>query len=304
MVRWSSALLRVADLVAVVLLTVLALVATLSSDSLLRTAVTIPFLFFVPGYAVVVAMFPHRRSSLDGEQLFGSEAVLLGIAVSIGLAIIVGVNLQYTVWDIAATPVMVTLSSIAFLAASIAMYRRLSNIPTSSSTFGGPSYKTRDQNSIQLTSVVVAVAVLAAVLSVGAVALDPPRGERYTEFGLLTEAENGTLVADNYPSEMSIGEQETLYFTVTNREMQTKQYTVVVMLVSTNEDGEAIQRARLDSFRREVAADETWRQEHTVAPLLSGERLRLTYLLFDGAVPEQPTAQNSYRELHVWVDVS
>jgi len=78
----------------------------------------------------------------------------------------------------------------------------------------------------------------------------------------------------------------------------------VVMLVSTNDDGEATQRARLDSFRNEVAAEETWRQEHTVAPPLRGERLRLTYLLYYGAAPELPTVQNSYRELHVWLDVS
>ncbi|WP_336338459.1 DUF1616 domain-containing protein [Haloarcula brevis] len=308
MASWSSSLLRVADLVAVILLTVLALAATFLSESLLRTVVTIPFLFFAPGYSVVVAMFPHRRSSLDGEQLFGSEALLLGIATSIGLAIIVGVNLEYTVWDIAAVPVMVALSSISLLAVGIAMYRRLSTLSeTSPTTFGGSSYRAKTPNigdSIQLSSVVVAVAVLVAVLSVGAVALDPPRGERYTEFGLLTEAENGTLVADDYPSEISAGDRETLYFTVTNREMQNKQYTVVVTLVATNEDGNAIQRARLDSFSNQVAAEETWRQEHTVEPLLSGERLRLTYLLYDGPVPEQPTAQNSYRNLHLWLTVS
>jgi len=81
MVRWSSSLLRVADLQAVTLLTVLALAATFLSESLLRTVVTIPFLFFAPGYSVVVAMFPHRRSSLDGEQLIGTEGFLLGTPV-------------------------------------------------------------------------------------------------------------------------------------------------------------------------------------------------------------------------------
>lgn len=309
MVGWPSSMSRVVDLAAVTILTVLALIVTTSSyGTALAPVVGVLFLLFAPGYAVVVAMFPHRRSSINGNLLFGLENLLLGVAISIGLSIVVGVNLQYTVWDIAAVPVVGILSSITLLATSVATYRRLSHRPeTLSASPSKASYdigSRTDGDKLHFTSIVVATAVLVAVLSVGVVALDPPRGERYTEFGLLTEADNGTFVADNYPSEMSLGETSTMYFTVTNREMQTKEYAVVIMLVKTNEDGEAIKRSQLNSFWKAVDTNKTWRQEHAVEPVMTGEKLRLTYLLYDGTIPDQPTVQNSYRELHIWIDIT
>jgi len=43
---------------------------------------------------------------------------------------------------------------------------------------------------------------------------------------------------------------------------------------------------------------------HTVAPTLPGERLRLVYLLYKGDPPAEPTVENAYREVHLWVNVS
>jgi hypothetical protein len=37
---------------------------------------------------------------------------------------------------------------------------------------------------------------------------------------------------------------------------------------------------------------------------MTGERLRLTYLLYRGAPPQTPTTDNAYRELHLWVNVT
>lgn len=37
---------------------------------------------------------------------------------------------------------------------------------------------------------------------------------------------------------------------------------------------------------------------------MEGERLRLAFLLYQNEPPAQPTVDNVYRELHLWVNVS
>ena len=37
---------------------------------------------------------------------------------------------------------------------------------------------------------------------------------------------------------------------------------------------------------------------------MTGERLRLAFLLYDGPVPAAPGVESAYRETHLWVNVS
>jgi uncharacterized membrane protein len=41
-----------------------------------------------------------------------------------------------------------------------------------------------------------------------------------------------------------------------------------------------------------------------VTPRTTGERLRLQYLLYLDDPPENPTAENAYRSVHHWVNVT
>jgi len=42
---------------------------------------------------------------------------------------------------------------------------------------------------------------------------------------------------------------------------------------------------------------------HVLEPTRTGEELRVQYLLYAGEAPETPTRENSYRDLHLWIDV-
>lgn len=57
------------------------------------------------------------------------------------------------------------------------------------------------------------------------------------------------------------------------------------------------------TFETTLADNETWTQQHSVAPTMTGERLRLTYLLYKGEAPPEPTVGGAYREVHLWVNV-
>ena len=242
------------------------------------------------------------------HRLVGLERILYAVVASICLAVIVGVNLDFTNWPIRPVPVVSALAAVTFLSTLVALYRRkVSASETTKSAVqfntGSNSRTQSNDGGLQLGSIVVAVAIVVALVSVTFVAAQPQRGETYTEFGLLTE-NNGTLQADGYPEEMALGESRDLYFTVTNREQQQTDYVVVVQLTRTAPTGDVTESARLDTYSETTSPGDTWQQRHTVTPVLEGERLRLTYLLYRDGIPEQPTVDNAYRETHIWIDVT
>jgi uncharacterized membrane protein len=65
-----------------------------------------------------------------------------------------------------------------------------------------------------------------------------------------------------------------------------------------------LERESIDRFSTRLAANETWTRQHTVSPSMTGERLRLVYLLYKNGLPAQPTTENAYRETHLWVNVT
>ncbi|MDQ2074217.1 DUF1616 domain-containing protein [Haloarcula sp. NS06] len=309
--RWSDTSLATVDLLAVVGYTAVVLLTTLSSlEGIFLAAIALPFLLFVPGYAVVASLFPTRNPEYESHRLIATERILYSVAASICLAIIVGVNLEFTPWSIRPTPVVTTLAIVTVVATGIAWYRRHQRTPTGLGQTSMPFGNSRaasggsEGEGVQLGTIVVGVAILVALASVTLVAAQPQRGEAYTEFGLLTENETGDLEASGYPEQITMGESEQMYFTVTNHEMATTEYVVTVQLARTAPTGEVIERTRLDTYNNRTAAGDRWLQRHTVTPVLEGERLRLTYLLYRGGLPDQPTAENAYRETHIWIDVT
>lgn len=108
---------------------------------------------------------------------------------------------------------------------------------------------------------------------------------------------------------------------ISSHEHQTREYTLVVELqnvdrnragtASTNDTSGAgtvsmsvLESAELARFDPKVSHDETWTLKHDVTPTLSGENLRLTYFLYRGSPPDEPSVANAYREVHLWVNVS
>jgi uncharacterized membrane protein len=156
-------------------------------------------------------------------------------------------------------------------------------------------------------NVLLVVSLVVAVSSVGYAVAVPKQGESFSEFYLLTEEEDGELVADDYPTEFVAGESRSLVVGIGNQEHQTTAYTVVVELNRVqiqNNSSRVLDEERLRTFETRLAHNETWQRRHTVTPDMTGENLRLTYLLYRGDAPQNPTTANAYRELHLWVNVT
>jgi uncharacterized membrane protein len=333
-----------ADLAAVVILTMLTLGSVfvpVVRGTPLRIVFGLAFVLFLPGYAIIAALFPEEGSppneemidggedgdeteetaTSDGLQLpqtdrgiDGIERVALSFGLSIAVVPLLGLVLNYTPWGIRLVPVAVSVAGVTILAAIIATLRRWELPPEQ--RFEVPYREWMgaarsellepDTRADAVLNVVLALSVLLAVSSVAYAVAVPPEGEQFTELYLLTEEDDGELVADNYPAEFVEGDGEPVIVGIGNNEHETVEYTVIVQIQEVETEGNetrVIERQQLDRFDATLNHNETVHQKHELEPTMTGEDLRVQYLLYRGDPPIEPTGDNAYRTVHLWIDV-
>ncbi len=114
------------DLALVIFLTLLCilfvLIPPLNEISPIRIILGLPLVLFLPGYALIAALFP-RKDDLDGI-----ERVALSFGLSIAITPLLGLGLNYTPFGIRLTPILIVLS-VFTIALAIGAWVRRSWIP-------------------------------------------------------------------------------------------------------------------------------------------------------------------------------
>lgn len=314
-----------ADLVAVGLCVLVVVLTTLLplGETPFWAVIRATFVGFVPGYALVAALSPRAppaahadatrlpKRVLDG-RIGQIERFSLSIAASCGLLIVVagGSSVISALDGTVATVWALAVLTVGF--ATVAAVRRLASPPSERSgrTVGAwltaldPSRSAGSGRDL-LSTVAFAFVVLFLLSSV-AYAMVPAQEQGYTELYLLSE-DDTEPVAEGYPDELTIGEEQSLVVGIGNEEGRTTTYTVVIQLQEVEPDGsETDVRSSSELGRFTVTLDdgETVEGGYTVVPDRPGEDLRLTYLLYVGEPPDSPNEENAYRSTYVWVDVS
>jgi uncharacterized membrane protein len=337
-----------AAVVALVVLTNLAVLLPVIRETPLRVVLGLPFVLFVPGYAFIAALFPEAgespmadagESSESAEEaddrsgIDGIERVALSFGLSIAVVPLIGLVLNFTPWGIRLVPILVSVSAFTFVAAGIGAVRRW-ELPEEE-RFRVPYREWINAGRAELLepesrgdaalNVVLVFSIVLATASVGYAVAVPKQGEQFSELYLLTEGEDG-LVADDYPTEFVAGEPRSLVVGIGNHEHETIQYTVVAEIqrveierenVSTPEgtvvnDSAGVRNVSISvletrevaRFEPELDHNETWTRPHEVETTLTGDRLRLTYMLYRGDPPADPTVDDAYRSVWLWVNVS
>lgn len=279
-------------------------------------AVAALFVLFVPGYAIVAALFPADGRRTGGQfvdarvEIDFPERLALSVGMSIAVAPFVGLLIGLTPVGARPVPIVVAVGGLSLLAAIVAAIRREA-LPADerfsviglyegrTPPFRAPTRSTGDR----LAVAAVALAVLVTLGTITYVGFVPRTGEEFSELYLLSQDEDGSLVADDYPDELVQGEPATFTVGVENHEGERVSYTVVTVLQRVD-GGEVTQQEVLRRFQADLERDGTWRLRHRVEPTMTGENLRLTYLLYSGSVPERPSLDSADEEVHVWVDVT
>ncbi|MDS0475724.1 DUF1616 domain-containing protein [Natrinema sp. 1APR25-10V2] len=339
-----------ADLAAVLVLVVATNVAALAPvlrETPLRVPLGLAFVLFVPGYAFIAALFPEAGASpaVDGEAssdepetgwgtsltardgIDGLERVALSFGLSIAIVPLIGLVLNFTPWGIRLVPILLAVSAFTLIATTVAAERRRAlppderfRVPYRAWIAAGRAEMLEpDTRADAALNVVLALSVVLAVGSVGYAVMVPPDGEQFSAIYLLTEDDDGELVADGYPAEFVRGESKDVIVGIDNHEGERTAYTVVVLEqdveVVRNETAssgnttvtETIVRDQreLDRLQTTVAANESWHHDYTLTPTMVGQNQRIVFLLFPGSnVPTEPSMADTEYSVHLWVNVS
>jgi uncharacterized membrane protein len=325
-----------ADLAAVIILTGVTIVSVLVpgvKETPLRVIVGLPFVLFLPGYALIAALFPEAGESPaedsreaeneadetrlnDGRDgIDGIERVALSFGLSIAVVPLVGLVLNFTPFGIRLVPVLLAISGVTGGLTAVAAVRRRAlppderfRVPYREWLATGRAALFEPESRMDgVLNVVLVLSIVLAVSSVAYAVAVPTQGESFTEFYLLTEQDNGSLVADEYPNEFTAGEPESVIVGIGNHEHKQQSYTVVAAIQEVNVANNSTSILAENELRRvqtTLAHNETWHQELSVAPSMTGERLRLQFLLYRGEVPSSVSVEDAYRETHLWVNVT
>jgi uncharacterized membrane protein len=289
-----------------------------------RAAVGLPLVVFVPGYGVVTALFPARfedttsRAGLLPRTPQNSPTLTERIAISFGSAIAVvpvfGLGLTAVGIPLSRRPIVVVLATFSGLGLLVGAVRRARldadrrfRLPFTAWA-SGLKRSVDEQSQVETTiNVMLGLSVLASALLLGYGLLGTTVAETDTSMVVLTENDAGALVASGYPDTLSVDETAAFTVAVRNGEGDRVPYTLVSELQRVDASGSDLEVERTQRVllvEQEVRPNGKWYAKHRLSPDLTGRNLRLTYFLYRGQAPPDPSVESSYRHTYLWLNVT
>lgn len=294
------------DLVAcIVMALVLIALVLFAPDSLARQVLGLAFVLFLPGYAATAALFP------ENEQIDGIERVALSFGLSIAIVPLIGLALNFTPWGIRLDPILASVSAFIIGVSLAAWYRRM-RLPEDE-RFAIVVNLEVDFAGMPLVDKVLTIGIvvmLVASVVVLAWAVTTPRvGERFTQLAILGP---GGMATD-YPRNLTVGQDARVLLTIKSFEHRTQNYTIAIVLTEEADNTSSVASYSID-----------WTATHSLAPHQAiAQNFTLDHLQFynqtfdfDVTAPGvwklqfmlylegQPITQDTYREVHLWLNVT
>lgn len=327
------------------ILTILLIVfITYVPDSPARIVLGIFFIIFFPGYVLVEALFPQQKGALISSKPAGLdrggshkgmdwiERIALSFGLSIALVALIGLGLNYTVWGITLESVLYSISALIIILSIIAMIRRARISPRSGLMtelyLRLPGWDGSGFN--KTLTIVLAIAILGTIGTLGYVLAKPKVGEKFTEFYLLGQngkaedypvtfdMQNGQVIGVLYgnSTDYVAGSYGQVTIGIVNHEQKETTYALEVLI-----DGERVNIEYNGQSLREIKGidlkpEEKWEQEIGFAPVHVDRPPVSSELPSPGASPSPTGSSGSqkvefllyknsgttaYLNLHLWV---
>lgn len=281
------------------------------NETSIRVLLALPLVLFIPGYALIAALFP------TDEDLDLIERIALSFGLSIAVVPLIGLGLNYTPWGIRLDPIVISLSLFTIIMVLIAQGRRAMTDPDDRYRFPADEimagireefFPNEGNRTDKILSIILLISILAAIGTTIFVIVFPKEGEKFTEFYILGEKR----MAADYPDRLFIGEEYPMYIGVGNHEYRNVSYTIEVhqITMETDESGNVSYITRMNMTDRlsvAVPHNETVTLPYNLTAADKGYN-RIEFLLFNESVPDRSVwgmerINQSYRDLHLWVKV-
>lgn len=281
------------DLAAIVILTVV-LIPTIYflPDSPARIVIGLPFILFFPGYSLIAALFPEKKS------LDVIERIALSFGLSIAVTPLIGLGLNYTPFGIRLDPILVSVSAFNMLLCAIAYWRRTKAsepfLPMALPQFRFLAKEAfgKGEKIDRVLNIILVIAIASSLIALVYVVAVPKQGEKFTEFYILGPGGK----ASDYPTNLTVGEEGAIIIGIANHEYRTVSYGVEIWLVNASfVDNQTVVNKMLffDSFN--VTLNHTdpniegewtpqWERNYTFSIGVTGQ-YKMWFLLYKDATP-------------------
>jgi uncharacterized membrane protein len=298
----------------------------LNIETTIRIILGLPFILFIPGYTLVFALFPIKKTD-HGIDII--ERIALSLCLSVAIVPLIGLALNYTAWGIRLNIVLLSLFFFIMSMGVIAIYRWIKTKPGERFTITFNISLPKSESKLDKTlNVILVVFIVIIIILLVYVIIRPKTGEQFTEFYIL--GSNG--MAQNYPTYLNAGENTSVILGLVNHEGQSIHYTIEIWLLNqttvfntTAQQNETIYTHMwfIDKItillnhtpaNIEKRWEQQWEYNYTFALNKIGENLKLQFLLFK--TPTENFNQNedyhdlavekintAYRETHFWVSI-
>jgi len=270
-------------LIGVIALTLLLFPVVAFSTGPLRIALGLLFVIFFPGYTLLSALFPRQ------DSLGGIERLALSFGLSIAVVPLIGLVLNYTPWGIRLYPILISITLFILITSAVGWYRqrKLPAAERFSVTFKASAINWVGISKLDRgLSVLLAVAIVAALVSLGYAVAAPKQGERFSEFYILGIEGK----AEDYPWQVLLGEPVEVVIGAVNHEHLPTSYQVAITI-----DG--VEKKRVDIGV--LAHEEKQERRVSIIPRSLGENRKVDFHLYKNGEHE-PYFEDP---LHLYVDV-
>lgn len=206
--------------------TILVPIIILNNEGILRIILSIPFIFFIPGYLIQSALFPIRKKVKRIEFI---DRITMSFGLSIAVVSLIGFILNYTPWGIRLEFLLITIFAFIVSVGSIALLKWFKTEHHMSFVLSFNWSKWKSENWIDK---ILTIAVVISVISVGVFSVyviqNPQRGEPLTEFYLFSS----TGEAKGYSTNLTMGLNSSVILEIDNHEYKTINYTIDIWLVN------------------------------------------------------------------------
>ncbi len=204
-----------------IIITLLALPGVAFGPAVIRVVLVFPLILFLPGYALLSALFPKH------SKLCGLERVVLSFGLSIAIVPLIGLILNYTPLGITLLPILISTTILILVSSAVALYRQR-KLPAGECFSVTINIRPTNWQRMGKWDKILSASLVLATLSLAGYLIyftaTPNQGERFTEFYIL----NAEGKAENYPRQVVLGESVELTVGIVNREYVDTSYRVTI----------------------------------------------------------------------------
>jgi uncharacterized membrane protein len=287
----------------------------LPDGNLIRIIFGIPLLLFFPGYALVSMLWPGKEiistTSENSEEeidktnkrfIDNLERIALSFGLSIAIVSLMGLALNYTSSGITLESSIISNLVLVMIFVGLAYFRR-SKLPMEEKfhiDFSFKSYKFPTDKTEIMFILVIAICLIASVITLGYALTTPSPEQQYTEFYILDA--NGT--AENYPLNMTLNGTASIVVGIVCHEYEITDYTILIGLDGANisedyYDWSIPYDLNNDSLaRRTIVLDqqEVFQETFNFQIKEPGRHMIVWQLMINGEITDY--------EVHFWMDVN